>query len=271
MLRNQDRSPSFSLSLLTGWLCRTIRQSLFARRNASAAIFAMVAPASNLRIAAIRSIARITVFANAPGTVPVLPVCQCGTTLAECFRCQFALVGGVPTASVVKITALANAPIDCAIFAVFSGEFPHTLPVYSRERRASPNFSHPVGSIISKKLGQAFSKACRSRAAPWSLHRNGAKSPLPKISSARGSPMPAGIGRRGRIARASPMDEVGSMPTSSIKIEREQHYRLMQSGGTTWAGTALTIIDLFIPWTVRWTVHGGTTSGQNATVAGLPM
>ena len=156
MLRNQDRSPSFSLSLLTGWLCRTIRQSLFARRNASAAIFAMVAPASNLRIAAIRSIARITAFANAPGTVPVLPVCQCGTTLAECFRGQFALVGGVPTASVVKITALANAPIDCAIFAVFSGEFSHTLPVYSRERRASPNFSHPVGSIISKKLGQAF-------------------------------------------------------------------------------------------------------------------
>ena len=145
MLRNQDRSPSFSLSLLTGWLCRTIRQSLFARRNASAAIFAMVAPASNLRIAAIRSIARITAFANAPGTVPVLPVCQCGTTLAECFRCQFALVGGVPTASVVKITALANAPIDCAIFAVFSGELvTYTSRLFTRAQ-SEPQFFAPSG------------------------------------------------------------------------------------------------------------------------------
>ena len=74
-----------------------------------------------------------------------------------------------------------------------------------------------------------------------------AKSPLPKISSARGSPMPAGIGRRGRIARASPMDEVGWMPTSSIKIERGQHFRFTLSVGTTWAGTALTILDLFPP------------------------
>ena len=138
---------------------------------------------------------------------------------------------------------------------------------YDRRAERRAKVTHNVGTIITKSLGQAFLKACRSRAAPWSLHRNGAKSPLPKISSARGSPMPAGIGRRGRIARASPMDEVGSMPTSSIKIEREQHYRLTQSGGTTWACTALTIIDLFIPWTVRWTVHGGTTSGQNASVA----
>ena len=38
--------------------------------------------------------------------------------------------------------------------------------------------------------------------------------------------MPAGILRRGRIARASPMDEVGSMPTSSIKIERAVNCRL---------------------------------------------
>ena len=43
------------------------------------------------------------------------------------------------------------------------------------------------------------------------------------------------------------MDEVGSMPTSSIKIERGQYYRFMLSGGTTWAGTALTILDLFPP------------------------
>ncbi len=158
MLRNQDRSPSFSLSLLTGWLCRTIRQSLFARRNASAAIFAMVAPASNLRIAAIRSIARITVFANAPGTVPVLPVCQCGTTLAECFRCQFALVGGVPTASVVKITALANAPIDCAIFAVFSGELvTYTSRLFTRAQSESQFFA-PSGVDHIKKVGSSLSR-----------------------------------------------------------------------------------------------------------------
>ena len=59
---------------------------------------------------------------------------------------------------------------------------------------------------------------------PWSLHRNGAKSLIPKISSARGSPMPAGIGRRGRIARASPIDERGSIPLSSIM--RGQYCRL---------------------------------------------
>ena len=43
------------------------------------------------------------------------------------------------------------------------------------------------------------------------------------------------------------MDEVGSMPTSSIKIERGQHIRFTLSVGTTWAGTALTIIDSFSP------------------------
>ena len=64
---------------------------------------------------------------------------------------------------------------------------------------------------------------------PWSLHRNGAKSLIPKTSSARGSKMPAGILRRGRIARASPMDEVGSMPTSSIKNERAYHFWFTQS------------------------------------------
>ena len=51
--------------------------------------------------------------------------------------------------------------------------------------------------------------------------------------------MPAGIGRRGRIARASPMDEVGSMPTSSIKST--EHVTTESAVcGTTWAGTALT-------------------------------
>ena len=74
-----------------------------------------------------------------------------------------------------------------------------------------------------------------------------AKFPLPKISSARGSKIPAGILCRGRIARASPMDEVGWMPTSSIKIERGQQYRFMQSGGTTWDGTPLTITHPFSP------------------------
>ena len=58
-----------------------------------------------------------------------------------------------------------------------------------------------------------------------------AKSPIPKISSARGSQIPAGIWSNSRrdlldaIARASPMDEVGSIPTSSIKIERAVHCR----------------------------------------------
>ena len=78
-----------------------------------------------------------------------------------------------------------------------------------------------------------------------------AKSPIPKISSARGSQIPAGIWSNSRrdlldaIARASPMDEVGSMPTSSIKIERGQHIRFTLSVGTTWGGTPLTIIDPF--------------------------
>ena len=80
---------------------------------------------------------------------------------------------------------------------------------------------------IKKVLLDFFQKiAGSSGQSPWSLHRNGAKSLIPKTSSARGSKMPAGILRRGRIARASPMDEVGSMPTSSIKIERAYHYRL---------------------------------------------
>ena len=33
------------------------------------------------------------------------------------------------------------------------------------------------------------------------------------------------------LARGLPMDEVGSMPISSIKIERACHFRLMQSVG----------------------------------------
>ncbi len=87
-----------------------------------------------------------------------------------------------------------------------------------------------------------------------------AKSPFPKISSARGSQIPAGIWSNSRrdlldaIARASPMDEVGSMPTSSIKIERGQNYRLTQSGGTTWGGTPLTAFHPLPSPTVRWTV-----------------
>ena len=67
---------------------------------------------------------------------------------------------------------------------------------------------------------------------PWSLHRNGAKSPIPKTSSARGSKMPAGILRRNSrrdlldaIARASPMGKVRSMRAFPIN-ERAVNYRL---------------------------------------------
>ena len=60
---------------------------------------------------------------------------------------------------------------------------------------------------------------------PWSLHRNGAKSLIPKTSSARGSKMPAGILRRGRIARASPMKKVRSMRAFFIN-ERAVNYGL---------------------------------------------
>ena len=43
----------------------------------------------------------------------------------------------------------------------------HTLSICSRERRASAKVTHSVGSVMIKSLGQAFSKACGSRAAPW--------------------------------------------------------------------------------------------------------
>ena len=108
-------------------------------------------------------------------------------------------------------------------------------------RRASARSYAQCGyDNIKKVLLDFFQKiAGSSGQRPWSLHRNGAKSLIPKTSSARGSKMPAGILRRGRIARASPMDEVGSMPTSSIKTSEPQTtgYAL---AGTTWAGTALT-------------------------------
>ena len=40
--------------------------------------------------------------------------------------------------------------------------------------------------------------------------------------------------------------------------ERGQQFRLIQSGGTTWAGTALTGFHPFPSETVRWTVSDGT-------------
>ena len=96
---------------------------------------------------------------------------------AKCFRCQFALVGGVPTASIAIVTVFANAPAGCT-------DFLH-LYTWWFDRRAErrPNFSHSVG---------------------WT-------------------------------------------PTSSIKIERGQQYRFIQSGGTTWGGTPLTITHPFSP------------------------
>ena len=183
------------------------------------------------------------------------------------------MVGGVPTASIAIVTVFANAPAGCT-------DFLH-LYTWWFDRRAErrPNFSHSVGSAISKKLGQAFQGLQVQGRARFALQTTQfpletvrfpqgtvvaspqkAKSPLPKISSARGSPMPAGIWSNSRrdlldaIARASPMDEVGSMPTSSIKIERGQNYRLTQSGGTTWGGTPLTAFHPLPSPTVRWTV-----------------
>ncbi len=79
------------------------------------------------------------------------------------------------------------------------------------------------------------------------FHRNGAKSPLPQNSSARGSPIPAGIGCRGRIARASPMGKGRSMRPFPIKNERGQNYRLTQSGKNTWGGTPLTNFRRLFP------------------------
>ena len=43
----------------------------------------------------------------------------------------------------------------------------HSLPCDSRERRASAKVTHNVGSIMTRSLGQAFLKACGSRAEPW--------------------------------------------------------------------------------------------------------
>ena len=68
--------------------------------------------------------------------------------------------------------------------------------------------------------------------------------------------MPAGIGRRGRIARASPMGKGRSMRPFPIN-ERGQQFRLICSGGTTWGGTPLTIIARLTLLTVRWTVNNG--------------
>ena len=59
------------------------------------------------------------------------------------------------------------------------------------------------------------------------------------------------------IARASPMGKGRSMRPFPIN-ERGQRFRLIQSGGTTWAGTALTGFHPFPSETVRWTVSDGT-------------
>ncbi len=108
---------------------------------------------------------------------------------------------------------------------------------------------------MTESLGQAFSKACRSRTGSWSPSADG-EIPFPKISSARGSKIPAGILRRGRIARASPMGKGRSMRPFPIN-ERGQRFRLICSGGTTWGGTPLTMIACLTLLTVRWTVNNG--------------
>ena len=58
--------------------------------------------------------------------------------------------------------------LDC-----FRGSNSHTLSVCLCERRASPKVTHLVGSVMTKSLGQAFSKACRSRTASWSPSAEG--------------------------------------------------------------------------------------------------
>ena len=61
MLRNQDRSPSFSLSLLTGWLCRIYGRAFFAAQ----CLCSLVRVGRSCF--AIRSIVMVTALANAPG------------------------------------------------------------------------------------------------------------------------------------------------------------------------------------------------------------
>ena len=94
-------------------------------------------------------------------------------------------------------------------------------------RRASAQSYAQCGVDNDKKvLLDFFQKiAGSSGQSPWSLHRNGAKSLIHKTSSARGSKMPAGILRRGRIARASPMEKVRSMRAFSINV-RAVNYQL---------------------------------------------
>ena len=106
----------------------------------------------------------------------------------------------------------------------------HTTHLFTRAQSECQFYAQCGYDNDKKVLLDFFQKiAGSSGQSPWSLHRNGAKSLIPKTSSARGSKMPAGILRRGRIARASPMDEVGSMPTSSIKNERAYHFWFTQS------------------------------------------
>ena len=102
----------------------------------------------------------------------------------------------------------------------------HPLPGGSCERRASAYVSHSVGSVMTRKFYSIFFKKSRGPvgSAPGRLPQK-AKSLIPKISSARGSKMPAGILRRGRIARASPMKKVRSMRAFFIN-ERAANYRL---------------------------------------------
>ncbi len=123
-------------------------------------------------------------------------------------------------------------------------EVAHPLLICSRERRASAKVTHSVGSVMIKSLGQAFSKACGSRAAPWEPtdkhYLSGYLSPSLDQESAR------------TLSRGSRYGERGSMPLSLYLSELQIiGYAVI---GTTWADTALTSFALCPSSTVRWTV-----------------
>ena len=122
-----------------------------------------------------------------------LPICQCSTPLFVLSTRRLR-----PRTNVMKLCA--------------------KLFVGSHERRASPKVTHFVSTIMTKKLGQAFQGLRKSRGQSPLVALRRERNPLsPKISSARGSKMPAGILCRGRIARASPMGKGRSIRPFPIK------------------------------------------------------
>ena len=134
--------------------------------------------------------------------------------------------------------------MDCVIF--------RRISVCSRERRASPKVTHKVGTIMTKKLGQAFQGLQVQGGALVAFRRRrnllSAKQDQESTRNlSRGS-------RYGKVVRCH-------LPI----LERGQQHRLKLSGGTTWAGTALTSFRLLSSVTVRWTVTDGTTSDKSAT------